>query len=306
MPQFINVVIGLVTALIGYLIGRLWRTVTVRRRYWKARQFWQPVVEGHFQIVISRFEVAGFREPTGIVGGGDAIANRLLGDLFRDIGLQSPKSVYVDEGELDRNRNLIVLGGPNTNRVADEALSRISPGLCVTDPGPGVHMQVEDLRVAERPSDDGTGHHARSGVYVADPGSAEMTDYGVIIRARSPFKAERALVVISGAYGYGTWAGVELSQTAEFLRRCEECDAEVRTPVPAGLRQIRAIATRLGLRKSAVPQWAQVECLFKVDVIDKRPQKTQILLFRRIAAPASTNEPNGPHGRPGSSTSPQR
>ena len=86
--------IGLGTALIGYLVGRLWQTLKVRRRNWKARQFWQPVVDEQFQIVVSRFSVDGFTEPTGLVGGGDAIANRLLGDLFQDIGLARPQVVY--------------------------------------------------------------------------------------------------------------------------------------------------------------------------------------------------------------------
>jgi hypothetical protein len=249
----------------------LWQTARVRRRYWKSRQFWQPVVDGHFQIVISRFAVDGFREPTGLVGGGDAIANRLLGDLFQDIGLERPKTVYVDEVELDRDKNLIVLGGPNANRVADEALTRVVPGFRVVDPGPGLPMQVEDLTSS-----------GQQGPFVAEPTPDHMTDYGVIVRARSPFHADRAVVVISGAYGYGTWAGVQLSQKAEFLRRCEQLDAENRHASRGGLGYLWSLGTRLGLRRSAVPQWAQIECLFKVDVIDRRPQSSTILVFRRI------------------------
>jgi len=266
MSAITNVLVGLATAFIGYLIGRLWQTVRVRRRYWRSRQFWQPVVDGHFQIVISRFPVEGFRKPTGVVGGGDAIANRLLGDLFQDIGLERPKSVYVDEAELDRDQNLIVLGGPNANRVADEALARVAPSLRVVDPGPGLPMQVEDL-TAQAPLD----------VYVADPADDHMTDYGVIVRARSPFNADRAVVVISGAYGYGTWAGVQVSKRKEFLERCEELDAENRHAPGRGLRRLRSL-----FRRSAVPRWAQIECLFKVDVIDRRPQSAEILVFRRI------------------------
>jgi hypothetical protein len=267
MSAITNVLLGLATALLGYVIGRLWHTVRVRHRYWKARQFWQPVVDSHFQIVISRFPVDGFREPTGVVGGGDAIANRLLGDLFQDIGLERPQSVYVDEAGLDRDKNLIVLGGPNENRVAAEALARVVPGMCVTDPGPGLPMQVEDLAATPR------------GVYVADPAPDHMTDYGVIVRARSPFHSDRAVVVISGAYGYGTWAGVQLSQSAEFLRRCEELDAEFR----GAHHRLTSLGTLLRIRRSAVPRWAQIECLYKVDVLDRRPQRSQIVVFRRIA-----------------------
>ena len=279
MTELINVLIGLGTALVGYLVGRLWQTLTVRRRNRKARQFWQPVVDEQFQIVISRFRVDSFRDPAGLVGGGDAIANRLLGELFDDIGLSRPQTVYVDENELDRNKNLIILGGPLENRVADEALRRIKPHLRVTDPGPGKAMQVDDLG-ASAPGASGTGITT----YVADPGTPkEMTDYGVIIRARSPFHYDRALVVISGAYGYGTWAGVQLSQTEDFLHRCAEVDASNRPPL-RGLALAWSRRPRLGLRRSAVPQWAPIECLYRVDVIDGRPQTSEIVVFRRIGA----------------------
>ena len=274
MSELIIVLIGLGAALIGYLVGRHWQTLKVRRRNWKARQFWQPVVDGEFQMVISRFSVQGFREDTGLVGGGDAIASRLLREQFDDIGLSRPETVYVDESDLDRNKNLIVLGGPLENRVADEALKRMQPGLRVTDPGPGRPNQVDDLR-ARPPDGDAKG---RTTPYVAEPG---VTDYGVIIRARSPFHADRALVVISGAYGYGTWAGVQLSQTKDFLRRCAELDASTLPPLRA-LALAWSRRPRLGIRRSAVSQWAQIECLYRVDVLDRRPQTSQIVVFRRI------------------------
>ena len=276
MAQLVNIVVGLATALLGYLIGRVWHTWMIQRRYQRARHFWQPVVDGHFQIVISRFAVDGFREPTGLVGGGDAIANRLLGDLFQDIGLERPQSVYVDEPELDRNKNLILLGGANANRVVDEALRRVTPGLCVTDPGPGICMQVDDLEVPEDSTD------ARR-TYVAEPAPDHMTDYGVIIRARNPFSPDRALVVISGAYGYGTWAGVQVTQRPDFLARCTELDAMNHQAAP-GPRRRWSPGVLLGLRTAAVPDWAEVECLVKVDVIDRRPQTAEIVLFRPIAA----------------------
>lgn len=272
----VNALLGLGTALVGYLVGRLWETIKVRRRNWRARQFWQPVVEGQFQIVISRFSVDGFREPTGVVGGGDAIANRLLGDLFDDIGLSRPQSIYVDESELDRDKNLIVLGGPLENRVAAEALTRISPGLRVTDPGPGRAMQVDDLRTRRVQSEQADA----ATTYIADPGPSQMTDYGVIMRVQSPFSPDRALVMISGAYGYGTWAGVQLTRTEEFLQRCADLDQTTRAP--RGLAYLWSRRPRLGLTRSAVPKWAPIECLYRVDVLDRRPQRSEILVFRRI------------------------
>jgi RimJ/RimL family protein N-acetyltransferase len=218
MSQVVNVIVGLSTAFLGYLIGRVWQSLVARQRYRRARRFWRPVIGDDFQIVISRFEPEGFREPTGVVGGGDAIASRILADLFDRIGLDRPETLYVDEPRLDRRKNLILLGGPDSNRVTAEAMRRVSAGLHVVDPGPGAPMEVHDTLEGE--SGDVAGPRA----FVADPADPEMTDYGVVTRVRNPFNPRRALVVISGAYGYGTWAGALVTQTPEFLRLCAEID----------------------------------------------------------------------------------
>jgi hypothetical protein len=86
--------------------------------------------------------------------------------------------------------------------------------------------------------------------------------------------------VISGTYGYGTWAGVQLSQTDDFLRRCAELDAATHGPQRGANAWIGRL--RLGVRRSAVPEWAQIECLYRVDVLDRRPQKSEIVVFRQI------------------------
>jgi hypothetical protein len=282
--QLVNVLVGLLTALIGYILGRFWNTLVVWRRYRNVRRFWRPVLaDGRFQVVVSRFQFDGFREPTGVVGGGDAIAHRLLVDIFQEIGLRRPEFVYVDEPELDRRRNLILLGGSTTNRVTKEAIDSIKPGLNVVDPGPGIAVQVYDsVAAAESGTDDASKETQH--VFVAEPSSTQMTDYGVIIRARNPFNKKKVLVIISGAYGYGTWAGVQLTQTDEFLQHCKLLDAmqqgstrsgRVRGPWPS----IRSALTPLLAERS----WTELECLFKVDVFDQRPQAPEILRFRALS-----------------------
>ncbi|KQV72076.1 hypothetical protein ASC64_20875 [Nocardioides sp. Root122] len=284
MSAVLNIVLSLAAALIGYLIGRLWETFLVRRRCWMAREFWHPVLDGTFQVVISKFDIPEFREPTGVVGGGDAIANRLLSELFQDIGLERPKSVYVDEHELDRKNNLVVLGGPAENKVARQICDRLRPGMRVVDPGPGVAMQVEMTAQAG-------GDWAAPLVHVAEPGQ-EMTEYGVIIRAPSPFAAGRTVVVIQGAYGYGTWAGVGLTQSKDFLARCESLDHEHSEPrgriAVAAARARRRMGFTSGSRA-----WVPVECLYKVDVVDGHPTTTEILALRRML-PVTGGGPSSP------------
>lgn len=275
MSVVLNIVLGLAVALIGYLIGRLWEKFQVRRRCWMAREFWHPVLDGAFQIVISKFDIAGFREPTGVVGGGDAIANRLLSELFHDIGLDRPQSVYVDEHGLDRTNNLVVLGGPAENKVARQLCDRLRPGMRVVDPGPGLPMQVEMTR---QPGGD----WASPLVHVAEPGQ-EMTEYGVIVRAPSPFADGRTVVVIQGAYGYGTWAGVGLTRTADFLARCESLDHEHSEPRGRVAAAAARARRRMGFT-SGSREWVPIECLYKVDVVDGHPATTEILTLRRMSA----------------------
>jgi hypothetical protein len=282
--QLVNVLVGLFTALIGYILGRFWNTLVVWWRYRNARRFWRPALrDERFQVVVSRFESAGFREPTKVVGGGDAIAHRLLVDIFHEIGFKRPEFVYVHEHELDLSRNLILLGGPTTNEITREAVKIIRPGLTVVDPGPGIAMEVHDsAAVAESDTNDATEEVQR--VFVAEPSSERMTDYGVIIRARNPFNRSKALVVISGAYGYGSWAGVKLTQTDEFLRHCELLDAMQQAPTRMGRRPHGP--WRSGRRAMFLPfpkrRWTELECLFKVEVFNDRPQTPQMLRFRAL------------------------
>jgi hypothetical protein len=87
MAQLLNVLIGLSTALIGYIIGRLWQRVADWLPYRRARRFLAPVMSGGLQVVTSRFRSPGF--PDGMVGGGDALALRELEGFFVKIGFRN-------------------------------------------------------------------------------------------------------------------------------------------------------------------------------------------------------------------------
>lgn len=260
MGQLVDVLLGLSTALIGYVIGRLWQASARWLRYRKARRFWRPVIDGPVQVVVSRFQPTEFREPTGLVGGGDAFASRELSDDFREIGLSGLKTVFVDEAQLDRRANLILIGGSDTNEVTRQALARIKPHLQVVDPGPGIPMEIQDW--APQATSGGLGEEmpAAPKRYQADPfaGSDPAVDYGVIIRARNPFNPKKAIVVISGAYGYGAWAGAGLTRDDTFLEQCAALQERHRQDGGRG-------------------DWVQLECLFKVGIFDRRPQAPEIL-----------------------------
>src|SRR5215468_6146088 len=220
MAQLVNILGGLATALIGYAIGRVWQQVVDWLRYRRARLFLGPAVKGGVQVVTSRFSVTEFTEPTGVVGGGDALALRELTTFFDAIGLKQIDTVFVDEGRLNVRGNLILLGGLDTNKVTMAAMELVKPSVTLVDPGPGIPMEVHDLAAAVELQSNAVKSLKRNS-YKAIPG---QVDYGIVIRTPNPFDTAKAMIIIAGAYGYGSWAGIDLIQQPEFLRKCEELD----------------------------------------------------------------------------------
>jgi hypothetical protein len=260
--QIINVVAGLATTLIGYVIGRLWQRVADQIPYRRARIFWQPLFSSQVQVVVSCFEPPGYIEPTGLVGGGDAIALREISAYLSRIGDRRHKVVYVDEPTLDRKNNLILLGGPGTNAVTKDALQLIGARLQVVDTL-GLPPEIRDTAPAEGHASSRTAAKIpRAYVPSAD------ADYGMIVRARNPFNPEKWLVIFAGAFGYGTWGGVELALGDDaFLQQCRELQQKNGIPARNWIRRIAHLNRGGGLGGEPV----QMECLFKFQVYDRRP-----------------------------------
>jgi hypothetical protein len=307
MAQLVNVIVGLATALIGYVIGRVWQQAVDRLRYRRARNFLGPAVRGGVQVVASRFSVAEFNEPTGVVGGGDALALRELSTFFDAIGLKQIDTVFVDEGRLNARGNLILLGGLDTNRVTMTAIDLFKPNVTVVDPGPGMPMEVHDLAPPVGPKINEE-KSLKIHSYKAIPG---QVDYGIVIRTPNPFDTSKAMIIIAGAYGYGTWAGIDLIQQSAFLRKCEQLDlqlsdtADRATWLKARFRRIGATILRSANNRS----WPGVECIFKVQVFDDRPTAPEIIVFRALSRPSAvaggSSAPPTRNGSPSADAVPQ-
>jgi hypothetical protein len=276
MAQIINIIVGLSTALIGYAIGRLWQRLVDWLPYRQARLFLRPVMRGELQVVASRFRAPGF--PDGMVGGGDAVALRELATFFGKIGFKHYETVYVDERHLNRKNNLVLLGGLDTNQITMDAMEEIGSNLTIVDPGPGFEMEVHDLAPDANCADGDLKGTPPLRKFKA---SAKI-DYGIIIRARNPFEPSKALIIVAGAYGYGTWGGIDLMQQDEFLQRCQELDSLSRKArkmsATADLRFVTAILKTREINR----QWTPFECAFRVKVYDDRPLAPEILIFRQL------------------------
>jgi hypothetical protein len=283
MGLLTNIAIGLLTTLIGYSAGRIWQRLADQMPLRRARRLWGPLIAGELQIVVSRFWPAGWRGPTGVAGGGDALALRELGSYFSKIGSQFD-TVYVDEAHLDRNRNLILLGGPDTNSVTRDALTAITPHVKIIDPGPGKVMEIHDLAPGSPAGEAVKDKQPRIRKYRSQP---NKIDYGIIIGARNPFNHVNVLMIIAGAYGYGTWGGAELATSDRFLKRCQELAQSERDVTVKHTSRYARMALGHGRKLLRLPplkqlQWTQFECIFRVSIYDRRPHAPEIITLRPL------------------------
>ena len=176
--------------------------------------------------------------------------------FFDDLGYRrlgrSLKIVYHDQfvGSLD-DVSLVCIGGPDANEVTKYILKRINHTIEPGDP--------ERHEVSFRDTKTGTRYcpsteQSRRRPWLARRGARETitVDYGLLIKAPSPFDPSRGVIIVAGSFGYGTWAGIKLARSKQFLRA------------------------------SLISQGAAVECLYKTQVINEIPQEPEISIIRQI------------------------
>jgi hypothetical protein len=77
-------------------------------------------------------------------------------------------------------------------------------------------------------------------------------DYGIVLADRNPFSQDKRALVVAGSFGYGTWGGIRLVTSKQFLGH------------------------------PTVKKGKSVECLFEVDVTLETPQDTRLVVLREL------------------------
>jgi hypothetical protein len=281
MDGYDQLVWGLASALVAFLLGLAWRRMVRLLVYWRARHFWRGLLAGRPAIVLSKHRVLGRFEASGLVGAGDLAALRELTEHFARIGFKRHHTVYNDEpiwaddgaeSALLRG-NLILLGGPDSNRVTREVLERTALGIDFLELSTQRLLAIQ-RRPDERPAPiPGRGFPAlrvrarrpeqvwrvpafrdRETGQIIGPefdGDQIRKDCGLIVRTTNPFSPGHEVVIFCGSYGYGTWAAVQLARSKEFIG--------VRT-------------RRMG----------SLECLLSVDVVREHPRQPRIEILRPL------------------------
>jgi len=220
---------NLIAAAIGGGLATGWRLIRKRTSSKDVRAMWAPfltepscIVEGilsprllcesfpdsvsprHRDVALSLLpdleRYVGEQEASGLMGKGDHEAIvRIQAGLAR-VGLRATLPVRSDH-ELGEHKldNLIVVGGPDVNVVTKDLLTRLRCGLAISR---GEHDRnvVEDLR---------HGIH-----YSTKYDNSRLQDYGIIVKAPSPYQSGRVVVIVAGAYGHGCIAAGHLAVTA--------------------------------------------------------------------------------------------
>ena len=108
-----------------------------------------------------------------------------LSRAFRHVDLERIRLADSVHGE-DYERNLLILGGPKTNRVAEQMLTHL-PSLPFGMAGTVITW-------------GNTAYEGR-----ASSGTV-VTDYGFVVRAPNPFAPEKRIVMLAGSHTFGNVA----------------------------------------------------------------------------------------------------
>jgi hypothetical protein len=241
-----QVLIGLLTTFIGFVLGLAWQMSRRQITYWRARRFWRPFFSDDMKIVMARFREFDAFEASGLVGVGGMQAAAELVSLLDDLGFRrmgrTIDIVYHDQlpGDLS-GVNVVCIGGPDGNQVTRRILEGIDHTIALGDP--------KRYEISIRDTSTGQTYKPER-----ERGKNVILDYGLLVKAPNPFDPQRTVLVFAGSFGYGTWAGIKLARSPQFLR----------SPL--------------------VSAGAAVECLYKTEVIEEIPQQPNIVLIRPIQA----------------------
>jgi hypothetical protein len=171
-----------------------------------ARRFWQPFFSGDLRIVVGRFTEFFQFEPSGLVGMGCAMALSELRLHLEKLGLRKFSFTFADRIDGDHLRdNLVLLGGPDANRLTREVVTKIQSTVRFGDP------ECHEIVIR----DTLTGEAYLPKLTMDRKGIAR--DYGAIIKTRNPFDPSKHLLLAAGSVGFGTWGALRYAISDAFM-----------------------------------------------------------------------------------------
>lgn len=150
------------------------------------------------------------QEPSGLMGKGDHEAIVGVQAGLAKAGRRHMVPVRSDDNLGDsRGDNLIVVGGLDVNEVTNDLLGRLKCSVTIAR-DEFDRNYVEDLVHRQRWSMTST--------------EKDTWDYGIVVRAPSPYQKGKYVIVLAGASGYGCMAAADVAVNA--VKRMAELSRE--------------------------------------------------------------------------------
>ncbi|MFE3796424.1 hypothetical protein [Nocardia tengchongensis] len=195
--------INLLAAIIAFGVGLSTSQIRGRWRTRSTRRFWKPYASSEIRVItaVHRPGDPQVIDRSEWVGLGDVVA---LITLQEAAGALGTAKVVVRPphrlNEEDWRSDLILIGGPSTNSVTEDALTRLP-------------ITVGYGSMDQPPTRSSTFRDKQTGTVWAVVRTAD----GARIRAVSPFNRRRTVLILAGGTALGTAGAAMLCQQREFL-----------------------------------------------------------------------------------------
>jgi len=247
LSHFFDVIINLISTLMGFLIHSGWNAIKDRYRKNNLIQLWHPFLNSEFKVVISHYsnqkfkdqgyQSTGFREQGGFMAYGDAMATATLQAFFESAGI-TKFSIVSDEniqGD-DLKNNLILIGGPIANVITKQVMEKVNTSFKFEGKDGAIKDSVTKRNYIPN--------------FDRQP-NEQSIDYSLVIFTYNPFDPTKKVIIIAGSLAFGTWAGA------------------------------RYLISRLS-KKLAPKGRTNFECLLETDVMFETPQAIRTIQIRHL------------------------
>jgi hypothetical protein len=242
MTAAYDIIINLVSAAIGGVVGAFWAFGKSKFRYRRQRAFWRFLEEPTVLVIgdlapetllgtlaDALDDMAGTRqdrqmiidrvmnhlytqEISGLIGRGDLDAMvKILTRIASMRFWSSPAVLHPAQVHDRKTQNLILIGGKDTNSLTSSIAPRIGCQLesLIDSKGHNVIRDSKlekDYRVTWQPTPNTEGGILRQ-------------DYGILACGTNPYNPERKVILLAGAHGLGSLAAAEICLSQKFEKR---------------------------------------------------------------------------------------
>jgi hypothetical protein len=209
----VNITASAIWAVVGAVTLQAVHLMRLARRRRRAGRFWSSFLDNTIIVLgLQSEEVTKDIEPSGLTGSGEIIALTYLTRQLEQIGASQVEIKLARDLEQDDwARNMIMIGGNDTNPAAVSIARRVAPDIRMsTDWRDQTLIDLRRDGSEDKLSIKQQDHHGSNS-------DLTLIDYGMIIYARNPDAPHRHVLIVSGGTGFGCQHAAWRCTTNNFL-----------------------------------------------------------------------------------------